>query len=128
MDWPKNILLNNRGGFFKSNIKYKNNELHWQNNRGIRKYPCCEPLYFIGIDYNGNIVPCCQIRSDNPSHKDYILGNINENLLTDIYYGKKAKCFRATVSTTDYKQYPHPCRHCQKKTGRYTRDNPGIFY
>ncbi len=55
-----------------------------------RKYSCDEPKKFIAIDYNGNVMPCCHMRSDNPKHDPYILGNVKDRTLKSIVESKKA--------------------------------------
>jgi len=55
--------INNRAGAL--NIKQKE-----------RNFPCYEPQFFVGVDFNGSVVPCCNIRSDIKKHKRFILGNL----------------------------------------------------
>lgn len=128
IDWPKHAQLENRGGFLNKDIKINNIELQWKNDKQQRVVSCHEPEYFIAIDYNGNVTPCCHIRSDNPNHEKYILGNINNSPLVNIYYGSKAINFRAIMSSDNYNKYFDCCKYCQKEPGRYTRNNPGINF
>jgi radical SAM protein with 4Fe4S-binding SPASM domain len=113
-DWPKNTYLEDRGGFFKEDIYYKEDKVKWVNNREERTEGCFEPRNYISIDYNGNVTPCCHIRSDYGPHKKYIFGNVYEDELSNIFYSKKAKEFRRRIFTSDYENYPEPCKHCQK--------------
>jgi radical SAM protein with 4Fe4S-binding SPASM domain len=95
-----------------------------------------EPTYFIGIDYNGNAMPCCNMRSDYDEHQPFILGNIAEQSLEEIYNSNKAAAIRKLTSTgipdADAIELigaeKYPCMFCTKGEGRYTRDNPGIDY
>jgi len=105
--------INNRGGSLDIQSTYK------------RTIPCMEPSYFVGIDYTGDVVPCCNIRHDIKDHKPYILGNIHNNKLDDILESEKAKLFRKQVQ--DIENLPKPCQSCSKLPGRYTRDKPGII-
>jgi radical SAM protein with 4Fe4S-binding SPASM domain len=89
----------------------------------IRDFPCFEPSYFVGIDYEGSVMPCCELRHDVPKHKSYILGNIKDNSLTEILNSYKAKKFRAEVSNS---QFSGACKTCTKTPGRYTADKSGI--
>jgi hypothetical protein len=50
---------------------------------GLRTSPCYEPTYFMGIDYNGAVMPCCNYRSD--AHESMVIGNIEDNTLSNIY-------------------------------------------
>lgn len=121
--------------------KYKNLKILYHNfwndvvvsNRGgildlekiERLNPCYEPSYFIGVDYNGNIVPCCNIRSDYHS-KNLILGNLTNNTLYDIINSNKAKKFREKTSSCNFEEV---CRYCNKNGGRYTDDtNNDLIY
>lgn len=127
VDWPTNALLTDRGGFFRFDIYNKGNKMKLLNGQ-IRNIPCLEPKYFIGIDYNGDVTPCCQIRGDNPEHRKYILGNLNESPLEEIFSSRKAKKFIRMLKSNHYERYPPTCKMCSKNPGRYTRDNPGIDY
>lgn len=120
VDWSKHALLEDRGGYLDENIR-----LRWKNGKKLRDRPCYEPIHFIAIDYNGNVMPCCHMRSDIKFHREYILGNINNESIIDIYNNNKAVNIRKNISSgVLYK----PCKYCQKDGGRYTRDNPSIFY
>ena len=41
------------------------------------------------IDYNGNVMICCSLRSDIKEHKEGLMGNVKENFLWDIFYNEK---------------------------------------
>lgn len=120
VDWPKHALLEDRAGYFKEDIYYydsqenRTKKMRWRENRKRRVIKCRHPMYFIAIDYNGNVMPCCHMRSDNPEHKDFILGNIYEQYLIDIYYSEKAVEFRRLMFKGDFKNYYKPCMYCQK--------------
>ena len=90
-----------------------------------RSNPCYEPRFFVGIDYDGSVLPCCNIRHDIEKHKPYILGNIRDNTLEFILNNTKAKMFRKMTGKGDL-YLPEPCRFCNKEEGRYTRATPGI--
>lgn len=128
LNWPKHHKIEDRGGSLKNDIFFKDHKINWKNNKNIRINNCLEPTKFIGIDYNGFVVPCCHIRSDNNDHKKYILGNIYNNKLSEIYTSDKSCRFRNIMANGDYKLYCNACKYCQKEPGRYTRDNDGIEY
>ena len=54
-DWQKNALIEDRGNSLKG-------DFNWKNGKCDRDYACHEPKYFIGIDYDGSVTPCCHIR------------------------------------------------------------------
>ena len=68
----------------------------------------------MNIDFNGVVNPCCHIRSDNPEHKKYGLGNINDTSIQEIYTSKKAQEFRKLLISKDWENYPDPCKYCTK--------------
>lgn len=128
LNWPQYHQIEDRGGSLKENVFYKNNKMEWKNDKRLRTVPCLEPSKFIGIDYNGSVVPCCHVRSDNTDHEDFVLGNINDQDLVDIFYSDKAVNFRSIMSSEQFNLYNRCCRSCQKEPGRYTRNDAGIEY
>lgn len=135
VDWPKYINLEDRGGFFNSKPIYykdlkanKTIQMTWKNNKDKRITPCLEPTYFIGIDYTGAVTPCCHIRSDNPAHSNYILGNLQYESLAKIFNSQKSLLIRKYLKEGIVEQYPSACKRCQKGAGRYTRNEPKINY
>lgn len=79
---------------------------------------CLEPLRFLAIDYTGDVMPCCNLRHE--FHKNYILGNINDKSILDIFASKKREKIINQIPNIK------PCFYCTKKPGRHTRDVPGI--
>ena len=78
----------------------------------IRLSPCREPMHSMYIDYNGTVMPCCNMRSDYPPHKDYALGwmSATPGCLAKIWNGKRAITFRQVVGRAGPK--PLPCLQC----------------
>jgi len=95
--WGDNHKITNRGGSL--NIK-----------ADIRNRPCHYPEKFMGIDYNGNAMPCCDLRSDNPLHEKYIIGNIKDDNIINLY-NKQQELFNYG--------FEFPCQNCQRELGRY---------
>ena len=104
--------VNNRGGALEIRKTF------------IRDFPCHEPSYFVGIDFNGSINPCCNIRSDVKAHENYVLGNLKANTLTEILTSGHANTFRENVKSCKFDKV---CLSCSKRAGRYTADNPDIM-
>lgn len=119
LDWPKQHALEDKGGLLDPNTL---SSYQWKNNRDVRKVPCPEPSYYINIYHNGDVTPCCHIRPDAELHQDYILGNLYDNSIVDIFYGEKASSFRKKMSSWQFENYPKPCQFCQK-----TRDQQFEF-
>lgn len=76
-----------------------------------RKMRCVSPIYEINIDYSGDVMPCCNMVSDVPMHRNYIMGNINELSIFDIYYSCYFSSFTKNVSSAYFKDY-QTCLNC----------------
>ncbi|MGH3796859.1 MAG: radical SAM/SPASM domain-containing protein [Pseudonocardiaceae bacterium] len=63
-----------------------------------RLLPCHAPTYELNIDFDGSVVPCCNMRSDAPLHQPYVLGNVTDTSLADIYFGARARSIRGVVA------------------------------
>lgn len=113
LNWPKNAKIGNRGA-----------SLDDYNSHTFRSAPCLEPSRFIGIDYNGCVMPCCEVRSDNPDHAPMILGNVSAHTLSEILGRSKSMIFASNCASGIFNK--KSCLHCIKEPGRYTRENPGI--
>jgi len=118
VDWQKNALIGSRGNTLSGKMIQ----------RKRRTEPCFEPTRFVAIDYNGNVMPCCELRSDIPEHHPYIFGNIIHESLPSILTKEEYAKFRALLRSNDIDSYPPVCKFCVKPPGRYTRDNGGIKY
>jgi len=120
LNFKKNATIEDRGGVIKlSRLKYKNQS-------ELRTRPCLEPEKFLGIDYTGDVMVCCNMNSE--FHNNYSIGNIYNHNLSEILNSEKRKHFIDIMSQENYLNFLDPCKNCQKDPGRYTRDNPGIFY
>ena len=75
-----------------------------------RTEPCHVPFNMIYLDWNGNVMPCCNLRSDIKNHESYILGNVNESSLADCVFNERACNFRREMMTTDEKK--GACKTC----------------
>ena len=124
-NWTENVQIENRAGVLGKDeevIKM----LGWRNDAEKRVVPCAEPTYFMNITYDGYVMPCCHMRADIPEHKDYILGNVKDQSLLEIYFSEKAKDFREKLSVENG-DYPDPCKNCQKHRSGTFADAPNGF-
>jgi hypothetical protein len=55
---------------------------------------CIQPFNHMYIDYNGNVMICCALRSDIKNHDIGLMGNVNDNKLWDIFYNEKYNVWR----------------------------------
>lgn len=92
-----------------------------------RIFPCYEPLFFIGVNYDGTVSPCCNVRNDCDNQTDFILGNLKEKSLCDMLYSEKYLTFLNSVSKAEFTA-DMPCYYCNNSGGRYTREKGGILY
>jgi radical SAM protein with 4Fe4S-binding SPASM domain len=115
VNWPKNHEIEDRGGLLEGDIYHNDIKLQWRDNKKIRSKPCIAPKKYFTINYKGDITPCCHIRADYKKHKEYILGNVKEQSLVDIYYSNKAKKIRESAKKGSFKKNDlEPCLYCQK--------------
>lgn len=97
-------IANDRGGIIQEvNIKERTSQ-------------CFLPNIQVSIDYDGTYSMCCNIRSDVEEHKDYIIGNIRDNTIFELFandkiinirkkllvYGKKEK---VCANCADYRPW-----------------------
>ena len=75
-----------------------------------RNMPCVLPLKAIYIDYNGSVMPCCNLRSDIKEHERFIMGNVNDNTLEEIFNNQRYMELRKQVFKWRIKLMP--CREC----------------
>ena len=108
-NWSEKTEIEDRAGYLnKENTK----EVLWRNDKKIRTERCLEPKYYLSIDYNGSIVPCCHMRSDIPMFKKYVFGNVKDNTIVEILNSEKAKKF--TKRVFEDCDFPEPCKTCNK--------------
>jgi MoaA/NifB/PqqE/SkfB family radical SAM enzyme len=104
----------NRGGLVNVNNDYD------------RKSPCLFPFSSIYIDYNCNVVPCCNIRSDAPEHKNYVVGNTNKNTIFEIYAASALVSWRKNLY--HFGKQMTPCNSCNRGIYEPTKINLYSFY
>lgn len=76
-----------------------------------RKDPCFFPFAHFVIGYNGQLAPCCHIRSDRPEHEGYTYGNLRdyETIYHAFLSGPGAAWRRELVGTQEKRS---PCDTC----------------
>ena len=78
----------------------------------VRTQKCKQVFNNMYVDYNGNVMICCALRSDISEHKIGIMGNIKENSLSDIFTGEKYKKWRQHhLKDGEKKGVCRTCRH-----------------
>ncbi|MBZ0302878.1 MAG: hypothetical protein K8J31_24245 [Anaerolineae bacterium] len=77
----------------------------------LRLGPCREPFSTFVIDYNGSVMPCCNLRSDIDSHKQAVVADLSVpgTSIFDIYAGRLAGWRRSMVG---FEVKGSPCTTC----------------
>ncbi len=70
-----------------------------------RMHTCGEPVTYIGVNYAGQVQPCCNIRADYPKYKHLILGRMDDKPNT-IFAMYKGTILPETI---------YPCATCMGK-------------
>lgn len=78
-----------------------------------RTGPCREPFETFVIDYTGAVMPCCNLRSDIPSHLPFAVGDLSDpgQSIFDIYAGALAGWRRSMVGMGPKDTPCMTCRH-----------------
>jgi len=76
----------------------------------VRRSPCESPFARLYVDWTGDVLPCCNVRADYNEHKGYILGNVKNMSLMDIYFSKTANFMRKELAVVSEKT--GVCRTC----------------
>ena len=66
---------------------------------------CYYPFYHMMLDFNGDVMPCC-----HDWQKKYIIGNLNDNSIMEIWTGKKEEFLRRNLSNSN--RNIDPCKEC----------------
>lgn len=75
-----------------------------------RTFPCFYPLRDFYIDYNGLVMPCCNMRSDIKSHEDFILGDVKQDDIFTLFMNDKFIQIRKDLMSNEIKY--KPCEFC----------------
>lgn len=75
-----------------------------------RTSQCFLPNMQVSIDYDGTYSMCCNIRSDIEEHKDYIIGNIKDNTIFELFMNDKIINIRKKLLV--YGKKENVCANC----------------
>lgn len=109
-NWKKNWRIEDRAGYLKRSDMPL--EITWKKDLQERTVPCVEPSEYINLSYSGEIMACCHARFENPHHKGFILGNVNETSISSAHYSAKANELKEMLLSGT--SFPESCRYCQK--------------
>lgn len=85
------------------------------NRSKIRTRGCAYPLVDIYLDYNHLAMPCCNLRSDIESHKNYILGDASKEDLFSLFMNENFIKMRQILSGDSAKS--GACKYCSYYRG-----------
>lgn len=72
-------------------------------------YFCTDPWTRLNIRANGNVLPCCATQL----FPNYVLGNIKESSISELWNGERMKSLRKTVFTQDESTRSEMCKQCR---------------
>jgi len=79
----------------------------------VRRSPCFLVFSNFTVDFNGTVMPCCNLRSDHPKHKAFAVGDLGRSSIFDVYAGAEFTAWRRSLATVGEKA--DPCRTCRQK-------------
>lgn len=80
----------------------------------VRRSPCTMVFANVTIDFNGAVMPCCNLRSDVPQHKDFVVDVVSGNRsIFDVYASSAMSQWRASLARAGAKKAP--CDTCKQK-------------
>lgn len=82
----------------------------------VRHSPCFMVFSNFTVDFNGKVLPCCNLRSDHPEHEPFVLGDLSDRRqsIFDIYASKISTDWRRSLVKVGPKEYP--CVSCKQKS------------
>lgn len=108
--WNADIGGGDRGGVIE---QIKQRELR------KRTSPCYFPLMDIYVDYNGLVMPCCNLRSDVGAHAPYILGDVSRENLFDLFMNDNFIALRQELTREGEKSGACASCHYKKSMGEW---------
>lgn len=82
----------------------------------VRLSPCAMVFNNVTVDYDGSMMPCCNLRGDIDAHKGFIVGNLREGGIVDLFLSEAMAGWRRSLAGVDPKE--DPCRTCKQKISR----------
>lgn len=81
----------------------------------VRRSPCFLVATNFTVDFDGKVMPCCNLRSDHPDHRAFVLSNLSDRRqsIFDVYANQLYTEWRRSLTTVGEKQ--SPCNTCKQK-------------
>ena len=82
----------------------------------VRRSPCFLVFSNFTVDFNGKVMPCCNLRSDHPEHRGFVVGDLAtaRTSIFDVYAGPELTAWRRSLAGVGDKAAP--CATCKQKT------------
>lgn len=80
----------------------------------MRTAPCLLTSNSLSIDYRGNIKMCCNVVTGSAAHQEYLLGNVPEDDVLEVWNSKAFESVRARHARSDWDKTPI-CRTCKQE-------------
>ncbi len=91
-----------------------------------RESPCTIPTTSVYVDYNGSMVPCCDIRSDYEEHRNCVVFNLTpQNSIFEGYANSELVRWRRSLVRFGPKEFP--CNSCSRGVFPQTPELTGVF-
>jgi MoaA/NifB/PqqE/SkfB family radical SAM enzyme len=128
--WLKDIgvdkLVDFYGTLHNYTVDYPENFTVFKHRLAKRTPLCYWPYFFIVINYNGDVVPCCWFRmyahcSSDKNDKTTVIGNVFEQSIKEIWNSEKYRLAREMVSNPGRALEKYDC------SGLYCYDCPFLF-
>ncbi len=76
-----------------------------------RRAPCLFVFRNFTMDFNGNVMPCCNLRSDHPAQAPYVLGHVALQTVFDVFSSPAAAQWRRGLA--GFAPKSAPCAYCK---------------
>jgi len=107
---PGVLRMSDRGGLLPVNRVFQ------------RHAPCLKPFSELQVEVDGSLMPCCELRSDAPDHRDAVLGRMTpQSDLFSLWSNARYVAWRRELFQLSPKT--GPCRHC---IGSAPQDSPAL--
>ena len=82
----------------------------------VRRSPCFMVFSNFTVDFDGKVMPCCNLRGDHPAHAGYVVGDLSRGDVSvfDVYASRIFSEWRRSLAGVGDKA--DPCRTCKQKT------------